>query len=144
MVKKLVFIIFAFLGFFATAQIPKNNVTVDVSIFPKETVALSINSEVVLAGELLQYKVYILNISNRKSLLSKVVYVSLRNQKDSLVFNHKIKVENGVANGDFFLPSNLQTGVYNLIGYTNFSRNNIQDAFAEKSIYIINTFKRYT
>lgn len=142
MVKKLVFIIFAFLGFFATAQIPKNNVTVDVSIFPKETVALSINSEVVLAGELLQYKVYILNTSNRKGLLSKVVYVSLRNQKDSLVFNHKIKVENGVANGDFFLPSNLQTGVYKLIGYTNFSRNNIQDAFAEKSIYIINTFKK--
>ena len=142
MVKKLVFIIFVFLGFFATAQIPKDNVTVDVSIFPKETVALSINSEVLLAGELLQYKAYILNTSNRKSLLSKVVYVSLRNQKDSLVFNHKIKVEKGVANGDFFLPSNLQTGVYKLIGYTNFSRNNIQDAFAEKSIYIINTFKK--
>tara|TARA_R110000851_G_scaffold77514_3_gene170567 strand:+ start:62269 stop:64002 length:1734 start_codon:yes stop_codon:yes gene_type:complete len=142
MVKKLVFTIFAFLGFFATAQIPKDNVTVDVNIFPKETVALSINSEVLLAGELLQYKAYILNTSNRKSLLSKVVYVSLRNQKDSLVFNHKIKVEKGVANGDFFLPSNLQTGVYKLIGYTNFSRNNIQDAFAEKSIYIINTFKK--
>ena len=46
MVKKLVFIIFVFLGFFATAQIPKDNVTVDVNIFPKETVALSINSEV--------------------------------------------------------------------------------------------------
>ncbi|HBC02825.1 MAG TPA: hypothetical protein DC015_01170 [Aequorivita sp.] len=142
MVKKLVFTIFVFLGFFATAQIPKDNVTVDVNIFPKETVALSINSEVLLAGELLQYKAYILNTSNRKSLLSKVVYVSLRNQKDSLVFNHKIKVEKGVANGDFFLPSNLQTGVYKLIGYTNFSRNNIQDAFAEKSIYIINTFKK--
>ena len=142
MVKKLIYIVFVFFGFIATAQIPKDKVAVDVSVFPKETVALSINSEVLLAGELLQYKAYILNPSKRKSLLSKVAYVSLRNQKDSLVFNHKVKVENGTANGDFFLPSNLKTGVYRLIGYTNFSKNNNQDSFAEKTIHIINTFKK--
>lgn len=142
MVKKLISIVFVFLGIAASAQIPKNEVAFDVNVFPKETVVLSMNSQVLLAGELLQYKANTLNASKRPSLLSKVVYVSLRNQNDSVVFHHKLKVEQGTANGDFFLPSNLSTGIYKLIAYTNFSRNNPQDAFAQKDIYVINTFEK--
>ncbi len=140
MIKKSIFIVFILFGFFAVAQIPSTEVAVDTKVFPKETVQLSINSNMLLAGELLQYKAYSLNAANRKSNLSKVLYVSMRNENDSVVFTHKLKVKNGTAHGDFFIPSSLKTGVYRLIGYTNFSRNNIQDAFVEKSIYIINSF----
>ena len=142
MIKKLIFIQFLFFGIVATAQIPKDEIVADYSIFPKETVALSMSSNVFLAGESLQYKAYIRDASNKKSLLSTMVYVSLRNQKDSLIFDHKLKIENGMANGDFFIPSNLKTGVYKLIGYTNFSRNNATDAFVQKDIFIINTFEK--
>ena len=140
MVKNLNFIVFIFCGMMATAQIPKNEVSQDISVFPKETVHLSVTSNILLAGELLQYKAYSLNASNKKSDLSKLLYVSLRNANDSVVFNHKLKVENGSASGDFFIPSNLNTGIYKLIAYTNFSKNNINDAFAEKNIYVVNTF----
>ncbi|TXD68514.1 carboxypeptidase regulatory-like domain-containing protein [Aequorivita lipolytica] len=140
MTKKFLLIVFVFFGTVLKAQVPKDQVSVDVNVFPKETVALSINSEVLLAGELLQYKAYIFNASNKISALSKMVYVSLRKQNDSVVFNHKLRVENGTANGDFFIPSNLNTGIYKLIGYTNFSKNNAQNGFVQKDIYIINTF----
>ncbi|WP_347374553.1 hypothetical protein [Aequorivita sp. Q41] len=140
MTKKLAFILFIFLGITVTAQIPTENVSEDIGVFPNEKVELSINSNVVLAGELLQYKAFSLNVSNTKSDLSKVLYVSMRNDADSIVFNHKLKIKNGTASGDFFIPSTLKTGIYRLIGYTNFSRNNTQDAFTLKNIYVVNTF----
>ncbi|MCB0451436.1 MAG: hypothetical protein KDC94_00825 [Aequorivita sp.] len=140
MTEKLFFILFIICGFVAKAQIPKQDVSVDITVFPKEKVTLSINSNVLLAGELLQYKAFNLDAANKASKLSKVLYVSLRNENDSVVFSHKLKVENGTANGDFFIPSTLKTGIYKLIGYTNFSRNNAQDAYFQKNIYIINTF----
>ncbi len=140
MIKKYIFILFILFGINAIAQIPTSEIEVDTKIFPKEKVQLIINSNVLLAGELLQYKAYNLNTANIESNLSKVLYVSMRNENDSVVFTHKLKVENGTSNGDFFIPSSLKTGVYKLIGYTNFSRNNTQDAFVEKNIYIINSF----
>ncbi len=140
MIKKSIFIVFIFFGLFASAQIPVSEISVDTKVFPKENVQLSINSNVLLAGELLQYKAYSLNAENKESNLSKVLYVSMRNENDSVVFNHKLKISNGTANGDFFIPSSLKTGVYRLIGYTNFSRNNDKNVFVEKSIYVINSF----
>ncbi|SRX56043.1 hypothetical protein [Aequorivita sp. CIP111184] len=140
MIKTSIFIVFILFGFFAAAQIPNTEVAVDTKIFPKETVQLSINSNLLLAGELLQYKAYILNATNRETSLSKVLYISMRNENDSVVFTHKLRVKNKTAQGDFFIPSSLKTGVYRLIGYTNFSRNNTQDAIVEKSINVINSF----
>lgn len=140
MIKKSIFIVFIFFGIFASAQIPASDIAVDTEVFTSENVQLSINSNVLLAGELLQYKAYSLNVANKESNLSKVLYVSMRNVNDSVVFSHKLKVTNGTANGDFFIPSSLKTGVYRLIGYTNFSRNNNQNVFVEKSIYVINSF----
>jgi len=142
MVKKLIFIVFVIYGFTATAQIPKDKLTIDVSVFPEEKVELSINSQIFLAGELLQYKVYVTNALSHQGSLSAIAYVSLRDQQDSLVFNHKLKLLDGTANGDFFIPSNLKTGAYKLISYTNYSRNNEAAAFVQKDIYIINTFTK--
>lgn len=140
MTHKIIFILVLFFGFTANAQIPKEQITVDLNVFPQEKVELSINSELLLAGELLQYKGFVLDKLNKSSELSKVLYVSMRNDEDSIVFSHKLKVEKGTANGDFFIPSSLKTGIYTLIGYTNFSRNNTQTGFVQKKLYIINTF----
>lgn len=133
-------ILFILLGPVSFGQIPKDELIVDTSVFPKEYVKLSINSDILLAGETLYYKIAVLTNANTKSQLSKIAYVSLRNDKDSIIFNHKLKLQNSNAYGDFFLPSSIKTGSYRLISYTNFSRNNVEDIFDEKVIYIINTF----
>lgn len=140
MTKKLLFILFIIFGFVAKAQIPKQDISADISVFPIEKIALSINSNVLLAGELLQYKAFNLDANNKESKLSNVLYVSMRNENDSVVFSHKLKIKNGAANGDFFIPSKLKTGVYKLIGYTSFSRNSKQNPYALKNIYVINSF----
>ena len=140
MVKKAIFIFFIFLGFVAIGQIPKDEISIETGVFPTEQIQLSVNSNLLLAGESLQYKAFVLDAAKRESKLSKIVYVSLRNDNDSVVFSHKLKVENATTNGDFFIPSSLKSGAYRLIGYTNFSRNNVDEGIALKTIYILNTF----
>lgn len=140
------FFILLFSGFLLplTAQIPKQELTVATQAFPMEQVFVSLNSKVLLAGEVLRYKAYALTESNQISSLSRILYVSLRNENDSVVFNHKIKLDKGVASGDYFLPASLKTGVYTLVGYTNFSRNNPMDAYFKRKIYVVNTFVKST
>lgn len=142
MIKKFVYIVVILFYFAVSAQVPTSEILVDTQVFPKERVSLITNSNLLLAGELLEYKAFVQNTDNNRSTLSKIVYVSMRNQNDSVVFDHKLKLENGVANGDFFIPATLKTGVYNLVGYTNFSRNNVKDALAQKAVYVINTFQK--
>src|SRR5690554_415679 len=141
--KKSIFIILLILLGNATfSQIPNQDLSVESNVFPKEKLALTINSNILLAGELLQYSTLNLNEAGKKSNLSKVVYVSMRNENDSVVFHHKLKLYNGRANGDFFIPATLKSGIYRLISYTNFSKNNRLDAYALKTIYVINTFMK--
>ncbi|MGB3342449.1 MAG: hypothetical protein WBA61_00920 [Aequorivita sp.] len=138
--KKSFVILFVFVVGMAVAQIPRESGLLELRAFPMEKVEIAVNSELLLAGEVLHYKTFVQDKQGKTSTLSKIVYVSMRNQNDSIVFNHKLQLVNGVANGDFFLPSSLNTGVYKLIAYTNFSRNNVKDAFAEKTILLINSF----
>ena len=140
MYKKNVFILIMFFGFLVKGQVPVDEISADTQIFKKEISRLVINTNVLLTGELLLYKIYNLTTSKTKSPLSKIIYISLRSEKDSVVFNHKLKLGNGSAEGSFFIPALLRTGVYRLVSYTNFSRNNLQDAFEQKNIYVINPY----
>src|SRR5690606_29725634 len=140
MIKKLISMAFLIFGFVVAAQIPISNSSVAQNDFPEERVQLSINSNLLLAGELLQYKAFSLNSENKPSLLSKMLYVSLRNENDLIVFSNKHRVENGTVNGDFFIPASLKTGIYRLVGYTNFSRNNAIQPYAVQYIYVVNSF----
>ena len=141
MARHILLIMLFLTGLGGWAQIPRASVTENLQVFPPEQVRLSVNSEVLLAGESLRYKAYLLNSSQGKSQLSKRVYVSLRNEEDSVVFSHKLKVKNAGAQGGFFIPSSLKSGVYRLIGYTNFSRNNPGNrAYFQKNVLVLNTF----
>jgi len=123
------------------AQIPMEELRVNTHVFPEETTRLVVNSNLLLAGESLFYKVDNLTASKTKSNLSKIVYVALKSEKDSVVFSHKLKLDNGMAQADFFIPAILKTGKYNLIAYTNFSKNNTENMFSEEEIYVINSFQ---
>ncbi len=75
--------------------------------------------------------------------LSKIVYVSLRNDRDSIILDHKLKLTDGLAHGFFFIPTSLETGIYQLLCFSHFSLNNQKESVASKDIYVINPFKKY-
>lgn len=140
--KNKIFIVLLCFQIIGYAQINRDQVSIESEIFKKENSQLIINSNLLLAGESLLYKVYNFNDSKELSSLSKIMYISLRNEKDSIIFNHKLKIKDGTAIGSMFIPANLKTGTYKLIGYTNFSLNNNKNAISQRSIYILNPFSK--
>ena len=106
---------------------------------PKEEIYVHVNDTFFLSGETLQYKVYgRLEKTKKPSSLSKIAYIELINNENKSIFKQKVRLENGVGFGDFFIDSNIKTGSYKLISYTQWMRNT--NTFYEENIFIINPF----
>ncbi len=107
-----------------------------------ESLYVSTNTNSYLTGEILLYKMFCINKStNTISDYSKVAYLQLVDSNKKTVFTHKLFLENGTANGDFFIPTTLETGNYKLIGYTNWMLNKKAPEYCNIDIYIVNPYK---
>ncbi len=108
----------------------------------QEMVYLHHNKSLLLAGEQLYYKVYALKSeSTTPSNFSKIAYVELIGENGDLIFRHKIKLKNGVGQGEFFIPVTVPSGNYKLIGYTQWMKNFGLNHFYTGDIGLINPFQ---
>lgn len=106
-----------------------------------ESVFVHVNATSFVSGEKLFYKLYLLNAAdNKASLLSKIAYVELIGAAKKIIFDHKLFLEKGFGQGDFIIPSDLQTGNYKLVAYTKWMLN--KERFFESEIFIINPFEK--
>lgn len=106
-----------------------------------ETVFLHTNASTFVTGETLLYKMYCLKVTDKKaSIISKIGYVELVDSNHKSVFKTKIKLENSIGQGEYFIPTTLKTGTYKLIGYTNWMLNKPIDELFQINISIINPF----
>lgn len=89
-------------------------------------------------GEPVWFKAYI-NYYNveMKDSLSRVLYVELISPKQEIVMEKILKIENGIAQGDFILPDTVRRGDYFLRAYTNLQRNFGDDKLYVKHIPIL-------
>lgn len=107
--------------------------------FPQEKIYVHYNSDFIVTGEQLLFKIYSLNKNNNTlSNLSKIAYVQLLNNKKEVVFEKKIKLNNGLGQGDFFITSNIKSGEYKLVSFTNLMKNN--NNYFRENVTIINPF----
>ncbi|RYG19495.1 MAG: TonB-dependent receptor [Chitinophagaceae bacterium] len=72
--------------------------------------------------------------------MSKVLYVELINEKDSLKRQVKLPLMGGVTWGDFKLTDSLGEGNYRIRAYTNYMRNFGTDFFFDKTIKVGNSW----
>ena len=108
----------------------------------QEKIYVHHNSNVLLVGETLYYKLYCLNArTERLTKNSKIAYVELIGESGT-VFKHKLKLNNGTSFSGFFIPTTVATGMYKLIAYTNWMRNNGDNSFYETDIAIINPYSK--
>lgn len=111
------------------------------SNIPQEAIYVFSNASTLLSGEQFQYKLHCFNaLTNIYSKNSKVAYVELIGQKNT-IFKHKIKLENGNGQGDFFIPATIETGHYKLIAYTQWMKNGLKEHYYESDVLIINPFE---
>jgi hypothetical protein len=112
------------------------------TISTSETVYLHLNATSFVSGETLFYKLYCLNPLNfAESKVSKVAYLELIGTNNQLLFKHKLFLNNGIAQGDFFIPSTIKTGTYKLLAYTKWMQNKLESKSFESEITVINPFQ---
>ena len=108
-----------------------------------ETAFLHIDKTTYIAGEPINYKLYVLDAKSKKlSNQSSIAYIQLTS--DSLnIHSRKItKLVNGMSSGSFVLPDSLTSGVYKISAFTNVMKNFGSNYFFQKDIVVVNRFDK--
>lgn len=109
---------------------------------PAESIYLHQNTTFLMSGENLFYTVYCLNNETGKlSDLSKMAYVELIGQDGKAVFSHKVRLEQGKGNGDYFVPTSVASGNYKLLAFTRWMQNGPVENFYQNDVIVINPFQ---
>ena len=113
-----------------------------VSIYSplRERIYVQTDKHLYLAGETILMKFLTTDPELIPLAFSKVAYAEL--VADSIArLQIKVKLTGGIGTGRILLPSDLPTGYYLLIAYTQFMRNEGPEVFFEKNIVVMNTFQ---
>ncbi|KLT71783.1 hypothetical protein AB674_00130 [Flavobacterium sp. ABG] len=112
-----------------------------ISIATNETLFVHLNNTTLIAGETLHCKLYCTNPTNNTwSEISKIAYVDLVNSDSQVIFSNKIYLDNGKGQGDFFIPTTIETGNYKLIAYTKWMLNKKDLKTAKTDLLLINPY----
>jgi hypothetical protein len=127
---------------FAQNKNPKQEFNILLSSNP-ETLFLHCNTTTFVTGETLQYKLYSLNpTAFATSPVSQIAYVELIGEDSKRIYIQKLHLENGIGQGDFFVPTTLKTGSYKLVAYTYWMLNKPITELFQLDLSIINPFQK--
>lgn len=108
---------------------------------PQEKVFVNHTGPFIFAGEYVYYSFQCFNAQNsRPSNVSKVGYVALVNESKNFVLEQKIKLDKGLGQGDFFVTSDMPSGNYKLLGYTQWMKNSGLAQVFKDDLVIINPY----
>ncbi len=111
--------------------------------FPSEKTYLQFDKPYYAVGDTIWFKAYVTLENHLPSPISKILYVDLINQKDSLVESLKIPIKNSVGTGSFLLAyPNFKEGNYHLRAYTKWMLNFGESYFFKKNILIGNALSK--
>ncbi|MES3019719.1 MAG: TonB-dependent receptor plug domain-containing protein [Bacteroidota bacterium] len=108
--------------------------------YPQEKVHLHMDKPYYAIGDNIWFKAYVVHAENNQlSGLSKVLYVDLINDKDSIKQSLKLPLNVGLAWGDFTLSDSLKEGNYRIRAYTTWMRNFGEEYFFDKTFTVGNS-----
>lgn len=109
------------------------------SSYPIEKVYLHTDKPYYAVGDTIWFKAYVTIEKHQPSALSRIVYVDLINNRDSVVESQRITVTNGFASGNIVLNGDTyKQGAYRLRSYTNWMRNFDPDYFYDHTFNVGN------
>ncbi len=122
--------------------IKDNSELLNLKKLPQEKVYLHHTGPVVFAGEYVNYAFYNFNAKNsRSSNISFIGYVALVNEQKEYVLEQKIRLVKGTGQGDFFINTDVPSGNYKLLAYTQWMKNNGLKQVYKDDIVIINPYQ---
>jgi hypothetical protein len=107
-----------------------------------EKLYVHVNKSFFLTGEIIWFKIYVVDDSSNKLLnLSKVAYIQLFDNTRSAVLQTKVALNDGVGSGSLFIPFAMHNGNYRFVAYTNWMKNFDAGYFFEQQLEIVNPLK---
>ncbi|MDT0621703.1 hypothetical protein [Croceitalea vernalis] len=131
------------LGFSLKAQyvIKDGSELLNLQKLPQEKAYIDHTGPLHFSGEYLYYAFYCFNAqSNKLTNISKVAYVALVDENQNYIFEHKIKLTKGLGQGDFFISTDIPSGKYKLLGYTQWMKNSGLSQVFKDDIIIVNPY----
>jgi hypothetical protein len=108
--------------------------------YPTEKVYLQLDKPYYAIGDIIYFKAYTtIGSKHQPSGLSKILYVDLINEKDSVKQSLRLPMTSGLSWGDFALTDTLQEGNYRIRAYTQYMRNYGEEYFYDKTISVGNS-----
>ena len=108
--------------------------------YVQEKVHLHFDKPYYAIGDIIWFKAYVVVAEDhRLSNVSKILYVDLINDKDSIKQSLRLPIDAGLAWGDFTLADTLREGNYRIRAYTTWMRNFGEDYFFDKTVSIGNS-----
>ncbi|WP_157278599.1 hypothetical protein [Olivibacter sitiensis] len=99
------------------------------------------DKEFYMPGEILWFKVYVVDGRTMEPLgLNSVAYIDLLNDENKSVLQAKIDLGKTVRNGSLYIPNQLPSGIYRMVGYTNSMKNYGDETLFLKAIEIVNPY----
>lgn len=108
------------------------------SDLPRELVYAHLNKSVYVKGETIGFTTYIFDKSDKRlSKLTTNLYCSISDETGKIIKNKLVLVNEGVANGSFFVDSLFTSGNYVFKAYTNWMKNFNEQNFYMQSVKVI-------
>lgn len=108
--------------------------------YPQEKVHVHMDKPYYAIGDSIWFKAYVVNAEkNQLSTLSRILYVELINDKDSVKQSLSLPLNMGLSWGSFSLADSLKEGNYRIRAYTTWMRNFGEEYFFDKTITIGNS-----
>lgn len=132
------------LNFSSSAQTDTVSITTIISKtnkvltdYPVEKIHIHFDKPYYAVADTVWFKVYVTENQNFLSGISKIVYVDVINQRDSLMETVKLPVTGGLAEGNIPLSmERYKQGNYHFRAYTHWMLNSSDPAFFNKTFYI--------
>jgi len=140
----ILFLVFAASVLNAHAQYVVSNLEEleNLKALPQEKVYVHHTGPLMFSGEYLHYAFYCFNArTNRVSNVSFVGYVALVDQQGEYIVKQKVRIEEGKSQGDFFINTDVPSGNYKLLGYTQWMKNNGLEQVFQDDLVIINPYQ---
>jgi len=111
--------------------------------YPPENAHIHFDKPYYAVGDTIWFKAYVASRLRQPSPLSKIIYVDVINERDSLIETIKLPVSNGIASGNLTLaPLNYSQGNYQFRAYTNWMLNFGESYFFSKTVTVGNTLNK--